>query len=120
MDFFSAIKSGFRHYVTFRGRASRSEFWYWTLFAVIMAIAGAIADNALIESETGLYAPLISLVLFLPGLAISIRRLHDIDRTGWWELICFTVIGIILLIVWACFKGTSGPNRFGPDPLAAG
>jgi uncharacterized membrane protein YhaH (DUF805 family) len=49
---------------------------------------------------------------------MAIRRLHDIDRTGWWVLLALTLIGAILLIVWACFKGTDGPNRFGPDPLA--
>jgi uncharacterized membrane protein YhaH (DUF805 family) len=56
----------------------------------------------------------------LPGLAVWVRRLHDIDRTGWWLLIVFTVIGIILLVAWACTRGTPGPNRFGPDPLAEG
>ncbi len=61
---------------------------------------------------------LVSLALFLPGLAVSVRRLHDLDRTGWWLLLVFTVIGVILLLVWDCMKGTPGPNRFGPDPLA--
>ena len=120
MTFFQAIKSCLTKYVTFSGRASRSEFWYWTLFAVLVAIGSGIIDQALIDSETGLVQPLTGLIFFLPGLAVGIRRLHDIDRTGWWELICFTIVGIILLIVWACFKGTSGPNRFGPDPLAGG
>ena len=46
------------------------------------------------------------------------RRLHDIDRTGWWVLITFTVIGIILLLIWACTRGTAAANRYGPDPLA--
>jgi uncharacterized membrane protein YhaH (DUF805 family) len=119
MDFVSAIKSGFRHYVTFGGRASRSEFWYWTLFAILVTLAAQIADNALFD-DPGLFAPLVSLALFLPGLAVSIRRLHDIDRTGWWWLIALTIIGLILLIIWACIKGTSGANRFGPDPLGGG
>jgi uncharacterized membrane protein YhaH (DUF805 family) len=117
MDFVNAITSGFRHYVTFSGRASRSEFWYWTLFAVLVTSAAQIADNALFD-DPGLFGPLVSLALFLPGLAVGIRRLHDIDRTGWWWLIALTIIGLILLIIWACVKGTSGPNRYGPDPLA--
>jgi len=118
MDFGDAIKSGFRNYVTFRGRAPRSEFWYWTLFAVLATLAGQITDTAILEdADHGLAAPLISLALFLPGWAVGIRRLHDIDRTGWWMLIAFTVVGLILLIVWACIKGTSGQNRFGSDPL---
>jgi len=119
MDFVSTIKSGFTHYVTFSGRASRSEFWYWTLFAVLVTMAAQIADNALFDNP-GLFGPLVSLALFLPGLAVGIRRLHDINRTGWWVLIGLTIVGLILLIVWACMKGTPGTNRYGPDPLGGG
>ena len=57
------------------------------------------------------------LITFLPGLAVAVRRLHDIDRTGWWFLIALTIIELIVLLVWACQKGTTGPNRYGPDPL---
>ena len=64
-------------------------------------------------------AGFVALALLLPSIGMSVRRLHDIDRTGWWVLLAFTGVGAILLIVWACFKGTDGPNRFGPDPLAA-
>jgi uncharacterized membrane protein YhaH (DUF805 family) len=59
-----------------------------------------------------------SIALFLPGLAVSIRHLHDIDRTGYWVLIALTGIGILLLIYWACVRGTEGDNDFGSDPLA--
>jgi uncharacterized membrane protein YhaH (DUF805 family) len=118
MNFGEAIKSGFNNYATFSGRAARSEFWYWALFAFLVTSAGGIIDAALIESENGLVAPLLSLALLLPGLAVAVRRLHDLDRTGWWVLICLTIVGIILLIIWDCIKGTAGPNRFGPDPLA--
>jgi uncharacterized membrane protein YhaH (DUF805 family) len=120
MDFVEAIKSGFRNYVTFKGRAARSEYWYWTLFVVLVTLAGEIADNAFFEGpSSGLFAPLISLGLFLPGLAVSVRRLHDLDRTGWWLLLIFTIVGIILLLIWSCIKGTKGPNSFAPDPLEA-
>jgi uncharacterized membrane protein YhaH (DUF805 family) len=89
------------------------------LFGVLVAIASSILDYAMFPlSEHGPIESLTSLILFLPGLAISIRRLHDIDRSGWWVLITFTVIGIILLLIWACTRGTTGPNRYGPDPLA--
>ena len=119
MNFGEAIKSGFSKYVTFSGRACRSEFWYWTLFAILMTIAASIIDRELVDSDTGLVQPLVSLALFLPGLAVGIRRLHDIDRSGWWWLIAFTIIGLVVLIAWDCIKGTTGPNRFGPDPLGA-
>jgi uncharacterized membrane protein YhaH (DUF805 family) len=118
MNFGEAIKSGFSNYATFSGRAARSEFWYWALFAFLVTAAGGIIDRALVESEAGLIGPLISLALLLPGLAVAARRLHDLDRTGWWLLIILTIIGIILLLIWDCLKGTTGPNRFGPDPLA--
>ena len=119
MNFQQAIVSGFRNYVTFSGRASRSEYWYWVLFVVICAIATGILDRSLFEeSEVSPLNSIFSLITFLPGLAVGVRRLHDIDRTGWWWLIALTVVGIILLIVWACQPGTNGPNRFGPDPIA--
>lgn len=118
MGFADAIKSGFSHYVTFSGRAARSEYWYWVLFGFIVAVVSVILDSAIFPySDTGPIQVITSLALLLPGVAMSVRRLHDIDRTGWWVLITFTIIGVILLIVWACFKGTTGTNRFGPDPL---
>ena len=117
MDFGEAIRSGFQNYATFRGRASRSEFWFWTLFALLATMAAGLVDTVLFP-DTGIVGVLVGLALFIPGLAMSVRRLHDIDRTGWWILVGFTGIGLILLFIWACFAGTPGPNRFGPDPLA--
>ena len=121
MNFTQAISSGFNNYVNFTGRAARSEFWYWTLFAILASIAGELIDLALFSSSST-FTPvqtLVNLALFLPGLAVSVRRLHDLDRTGWWLLLIFTVIGMIVLLVWDCMRGTVGPNRFGPDPLAS-
>jgi uncharacterized membrane protein YhaH (DUF805 family) len=60
-----------------------------------------------------------NLVCFLPSLAIAARRLHNLGRTGWWLLIARTIIGIIVLIVWACQKSNPGPNAYGSDPVAA-
>ena len=115
MNFGEAIKSGFGNYVTFSGRAARSEFWYWTLFSVLANLVGGIIDGAL---GTNLIGVVIALALLLPGIAVWVRRLHDLDRTGWWVLIWFTGIGIFLLLFWNCMKGTTGSNRFGADPLA--
>ncbi|MDC7785541.1 DUF805 domain-containing protein [Rhodoplanes sp. TEM] len=119
MTFGEAIASGFRNYVGFEGRASRSEYWYWVLFVILVSLATGIVDYMLFGP--GGISPinaLASLALFLPGLAVGIRRLHDIDRTGWWMLLVITVIGALVLLVFACLRGTPGPNRFGPDPLA--
>jgi uncharacterized membrane protein YhaH (DUF805 family) len=69
------------------------------------------------EGTTGPITLVASIVTLLPSIAMGVRRLHDIDRTGWWYLIVLTLIGVILLIIWACQRGTPGANRFGPDPL---
>jgi uncharacterized membrane protein YhaH (DUF805 family) len=121
MNFVGAIKNGFRNYASATGRASRSEYWYWTLFSVLVSIAGGIIDMAIFgaESDYGLFGPLLGLALIAPDVAVTIRRLHDLDRKWQWFLLCFTGIGAIVLLVWFCRKGTTGPNRFGDDPLAA-
>ncbi|HEX5213481.1 MAG TPA: DUF805 domain-containing protein [Pseudolabrys sp.] len=123
MNFGEAIKSGFSNYVNFSGRAPRSEYWFWTLFAVIISIVANIIDSLTgtigIAGSVGIVGLVISLALLLPGIAVSVRRLHDLDRTGWWLLIILTGIGAIVLLIWDCIKGTSGPNRFGADPLGA-
>jgi uncharacterized membrane protein YhaH (DUF805 family) len=119
MTFGQAISSGFQNYVNFSGRASRSAYWYWTLFAVLMSIASKLLDVMLFPGcDTSPINSLVGLALFLPGLSIAVRRLHDLDRTGWWLLIIFTLIGILVLLIWLCMRGTMGANRFGPDPLA--
>jgi uncharacterized membrane protein YhaH (DUF805 family) len=118
MNFGQAIASGFKKYVDFTGRAARSEFWYWTLFAFLASIVAAFIDGAAGLGDVSPVQSIVGLVLLLPGLAVSARRLHDLDRTAWWLLLLLTGIGIILLIIWDCMRGTQGPNRFGPDPLA--
>jgi uncharacterized membrane protein YhaH (DUF805 family) len=119
MGFTEAITSGFRNYVNFSGRAVRSEFWYWVLFAILASIVAGLIDLALfgVEGSSPINS-LVGLALFLPGLAVSVRRLHDLDRSGWWILLgLIPLVGIIILIVWYCQRGTVGVNRFGPDPL---
>ena len=114
MNFVDAIKSGFGNYVGFSGRAARSEFWYWTLFSLIADIVAGIIDAFVGLGFVGL---VVSLALLLPSIAVAIRRLHDLGRAGWWFLLVFTGIGAIVLLVWDCMKSTTGPNRFGTDPL---
>jgi uncharacterized membrane protein YhaH (DUF805 family) len=116
MDFSQAIKSGFRNYATFSGRATRSEYWFWVLFTLLVGGAAAVLDSAIFaSSDVSPLNSLFSILTFLPSLAVSIRRLHDIERTGWWWLLGFTIIGIFVLIYWFCKMGTRGPNRYGPD-----
>jgi len=119
MNFGEAIASGFQNYVNFSSRASRSEYWYWVLFTVVVNIGTAVVDAVVFPTRD--IAPintLAMLAVLVPSFAVAVRRLHDIDRTGWWVLIAFTVIGACLLLYWNCLKGTDGDNRFGPDPLA--
>jgi uncharacterized membrane protein YhaH (DUF805 family) len=121
MNFADAVKSGFQNYVTFSSRAARSQYWYWALFCILVGIASVVIDAALFpRSYMRPVNAIAELVLFLPTLALSIRRLHDLDRSGWWFLLIFIpLIGGIWLLVWFCMRGTVGPNRFGPDPLGA-
>ena len=122
MNFKEAVASGFSKYVEFGGRAARSEYWYWFLFVFVVSICLSVLDIAVFPAND--WSPLstvFSLAVFLPGLAVGARRLHDIDKSAWWLLLCFLpVIGWIILLVWAIFKGTSGENRFGADPLGGG
>jgi uncharacterized membrane protein YhaH (DUF805 family) len=118
MNFAEAIQSGFRNYVGFEGRAARSEFWFWALFAVLVSIATQVLDGILFGQQFGLLSGIAALAMFLPGLAVSVRRLHDRDKSGWFVLLYFIpLVGFIILLIWFCMRGTVGPNRFGPDPL---
>ena len=120
MGFGEAIQSGFRNYVGFNGRASRSEYWWWFLFAFLISIAANIVDRSLGGgmSTVGLLGGIVALALLLPNIAIGIRRLHDRDKSGWWLLLIFIpLVGAIILIIWFVMRGTPGPNRFGEDPV---
>jgi uncharacterized membrane protein YhaH (DUF805 family) len=130
MGFADAIKSNFSKYVTFSGRAPRSEFWWWALFTFIANIVLSGIDIALfghtIVAEGGFtaytnFSPLagiFSLAVLLPSISVAVRRLHDTDRSGWWWwLVLIPLVGIIILIVWWATQGTRGPNRYGEDPL---
>ena len=115
MGFFAAIQSGFRGYVDFGGRSSRSEVWWWVLFTIIANIVSLVLDAG---GGSGLFALIVSLGLFLPNLSVQVRRLHDLDRSGWWLLISLIpIVGAIILLIWFCSKGTDGDNRFGANPL---
>ncbi|PWC37392.1 DUF805 domain-containing protein [Azospirillum sp. TSO35-2] len=121
MGFVDAVKSVFSQYVGLSGRAARSEYWYWVLFTVLVSIATVILDLALFpDNDVSPLNSIANLVFLLPGWAVSVRRLHDLDRSGWWLLIVLVpLIGWIVLFVWAATKGDATENRFGPPPLAA-
>ena len=119
MTFGEAVKAGFQNYVNFTGRATRSEFWYWALFVFLVSIATSAIDYVLFpEGWVAPISTLVGLAMFLPNLSVTVRRLHDLDRSGWWVLLALIpIVGMIVLIIWGCTRGTVGPNRFGSDPL---
>ena len=92
MEFGQAISACFSKYATFSGRASRPEFWWFFLFQVLASLAASMVGDWL--------NGVVVLALSLPGLAVGTRRLHDIGRTGWWQLIMLTGIGYFLLMYW--------------------
>jgi uncharacterized membrane protein YhaH (DUF805 family) len=120
MNFVEAVQSVLSKYATFSGRARRAEYWWFVLFQVLVSIVAAILDAALgtdFGSGSGVFSLIVTLALLLPGLAVTVRRLHDTDRSGWWILIgLIPLVGAIVLIVFTVMDGTPGPNRFGASP----
>jgi uncharacterized membrane protein YhaH (DUF805 family) len=117
MTFSEAVKSGFDHYTTFTGRASRPAYWWWFLFSILVGIAANIIDA--IIGSSGVISGLAALALLLPGLSVSVRRFHDINRSGWWILIFIVpIVGFILWLVWFTREGDPGENQYGPPPVA--
>lgn len=115
MTFSEAIKSGFSNYSNFSGRSQRSALWWWLLFQSLVMMAAIAVDLALfgMQPDKTPFINLAGLVFFLPGLAVSVRRLHDIGRSGWWWLVALIpVVGWIMLIIWYCKPGEPGPNQY--------
>ena len=102
-----AVTSVFRNYINFSGRAGRPEFWWFTLFAVL-----STALLILVPFLGWIYV----LVLLLPSLAVTVRRLHDRDQSGWWAIASFFPFVNWILLIYLAFPGTTGPNRYGPEP----
>ncbi|MEE1655106.1 DUF805 domain-containing protein [Microvirga sp. CF3062] len=117
MKFGQAIRSCFNKYASFSGRASRSEYWYFALFTILVTIAAVLLDEILF-AELPILDWIVTAVFLIPSLSVGARRLHDRDLSAWWILLSLVpIVGWIIFLVWACQRGTSGSNRFGPDPL---
>jgi uncharacterized membrane protein YhaH (DUF805 family) len=113
MNFGESITTCMGKYVTFSGRASRSEFWWFYLFTVLISWGATLVEAAMFGvGAMGILSGIASLVFVLPSLAASSRRLHDIGKSGWWLLIALTVVGIILLIVWWASDTKPAGDRF--------
>ena len=111
MSFSDAIRACFTKYAEFNGRASRPEYWWFWLFSLLVGIATSVLGHAA--------SGLVSLLMLLPSLAVAARRLHDTNRSGWWQLLWFIpVIGWIVLVIFVVGEGTPGDNQFGSKPAA--
>jgi uncharacterized membrane protein YhaH (DUF805 family) len=104
MNFGQAISACFSNYATFTGRASRPEFWWFFLFQVLISVAAGMLGDVI--------NGLVALGLLLPALAVGTRRLHDIGKSGWWQLIMLTVIGLLVLIYWWVQPTVEGGNAY--------
>jgi uncharacterized membrane protein YhaH (DUF805 family) len=99
MDFINAVRSGFVNYAVFEGRANRPMFWWWVLFSSIVG---------LVVSESDLLSLLVNLALLVPSISVGARRMHDIGRSGWWQIVPFYNIYL------AVQPGDPGMNAYGP------
>ena len=125
MRFGEAVNSCLRKYVEFGGRAPRSEYWFFYLFlilliiplTVLMGVAAALDNSGVLPGIAIALMVLLFMAIFLPMLAVTVRRLHDINMSGWWYLIAFVPFGSIVLFVFTVLPSTPGANRFGPDPF---
>ncbi len=129
MDFGTSVKHCFNNYTTFSGRASRSEYWYWTLFYVLVywglwivgLVLGAVFGRGVMALGSGVLigevlAGLFCLGMIVPSLAVFCRRMHDTGRSGWWWFLSLIpIVGAIVLLVFLC-QDTEPANQYGPVP----
>lgn len=111
-NYHQAIITCFKKFADFKGRARRSEFWYFELFCVLISLIFSffISEDA---------ATIVMLITFIPNIAVSVRRLHDIGRSGWWMLVALVpIVGILLLLFWAAQDGNPLTNQYGESPKA--
>lgn len=113
------VKLALRRWKDFQGRSRRAEYWWFVLaFTIVCFIAGIIDGVVFGNMETGPLQVVLILAALVPSIAVSIRRLHDIGRTGWWLLIgLIPFLGFVVLLYFHVQPGIRGENRFGPDPL---
>jgi uncharacterized membrane protein YhaH (DUF805 family) len=115
----TAVRAALAKYVTFSGRALRPEYWYFVLFQLILLFV-AVGFEMIARGIGSVVYLVVVLGLALPNIAVTVRRFHDLDRSGWWYFLGLVpLVGGIIILIWFCSPGTVGPNRYGPDPRAA-
>ncbi len=125
MTFQQSIRTCLQTYATFQGRARRSEFWWFVLFVFLVSAAADILDGVIFgspssgEAGISIFAPIVGLALFLPTLAVAVRRLHDIGRSGWWVFLNLVpIVGFLVLLYWYTRDSEPETNVYGPPPKA--
>ena len=113
----------FENFANFSGRARRSEFWYFVLVNCIISTVFTISSlsifdtNASLASMISLISGLYSLAIFIPNLAVTVRRLHDVGKSGWYYfIVLIPLLGVILLLYWFCQEGELNENKWGHNP----
>ena len=111
----------FRKYAVFEGRARRKEYWFFALFnffaIAVLSVVDMLFGNFNVQLELGLLSGAYALVILIPSLSVSVRRLHDTGRSGWWALVNFLpLVGWIVMAVFAALDSEPGANRYGPNP----
>ncbi|MEJ2134817.1 MAG: DUF805 domain-containing protein [Desulfofustis sp.] len=121
MSFTDAVRTCLKEkYINFSDRAARSEYWWFALFCWGVAVALSILDNLIFNGASGygIFSTVWGLAIIVPSIGVGVRRLHDLDKSGWWLLLsCIPIIGFFILLFWFIQQGTAGQNRFGADPL---
>ena len=122
MNFGQAIAICLRKYATFSGRASRSEYWWFMLFCTIVMWSVQLVGIATFAFDSGILAiaaGVLNLFFFIPTLSAGSRRLHDTGRSGWWQLLPLTIVGIIFLLIWLGQGSRMEGNKYGPPEPGA-
>ena len=113
-----------KKYAVFTGRARRKEYWYFFLFNIIISIVLGVIDGVIgsssPEAGMGIMGGIYTLAVLIPNIAVTVRRLHDTDRSGWWLLIAFIpLIGVIVLLAFVGLDSKPGQNQYGANPKEA-
>ncbi len=114
MSFTESIKTCFSKFFDYHGRAARSEYWYFILFIWLITIIAAVLEGIFLNNSYsyGSISDFVSLILLIPSINAATRRLHDVNRSGWWQLLYFTGIGALVILYWTVIKGVDENNRY--------
>lgn len=116
MTFKTSVATCFCKYVNFQGRASRSEFWWFAIFIFLVKFFGITIN--VFTGGGNLHILIIAvLILLIPYLSVRARRLHDMNKSGWWVLLNIMILGQLALLIMCILPGTAGPNKYGINPL---